>query len=128
MRVGPIAQLRTRDADLPEQPQHLVAGLAPVETLVAANGLADLLSSGEERIEKGHRILEDHRDSATAQVFHLPLGQSRQIQVVEENATGDELAGWHGHQLHDRARGNTLPRTGLTDEAEHLATTNLEVD
>ena len=109
MRVGAVSQLRTRDADFPKKPEHFVAGRDSIEALMAADGLADLLAGGEERIEKGHRVLEDHRDATAAQLFHLPLGQRRQVQPMEENATGDELARWHGHQPHDRSRGDALP-------------------
>src|SRR5215207_11518708 len=108
MGIGGVAQLRTRDADFAEETEHFVASRRSVETLVAADRLAYLLSGGEERIEKGHRVLEDHRNAASAQVFHFSLGQGRQIEVMKENATGDELSRWHGHQLHDRSRSHTL--------------------
>jgi hypothetical protein len=66
MRIGAVAQLWTRDADFPEKPEDFVPGRGSIETLMAADGLADLLAGSEERIEKGHRVLEDHGDAAAA--------------------------------------------------------------
>src|SRR5215213_3358981 len=87
MRIGTVAQLRTRDADFAEEAEDLVSGSGPVESLMAADSLAYLFTCGEERIEKRHRVLEDHRDAAAAQILHFSLGHARQIQIMEEDAT-----------------------------------------
>ncbi len=38
---------------------------------------------GQHRIERGHRLLEDHRDGVAADLAHLLLGQIEQVAAVE---------------------------------------------
>src|SRR5215213_6154946 len=47
---------------------------------------------------------------------------------MEQNLAGDELARRHRYEPHDRSRGHALPGTGLTDQTQHFASTNLEVN
>src|SRR5215213_1236376 len=47
---------------------------------------------------------------------------------MEEDAAGDELAGWHRHEPHDRARGDALTGARLTNQPQHFTRPNLQVD
>ena len=68
--VDPL--LGRRDAD---QAQHLDrrgarASRRP-DPLVEQDRLDDLVADGEDRVERGHRLLEDHRDLVAADLPHL---------------------------------------------------------
>ena len=56
-------------------PQHLDrarARLAPAHAPMAHDRLDDLLADRVARVERGHRLLEDHRQAVAAQVAQLP--------------------------------------------------------
>src|SRR5215213_3476486 len=46
---------------------------------------------------------------------------------MEANPAGNELAGRHRHEAHDRAGGDALAGAGLTDQPQHFARPDLEV-
>ena len=48
---------------------------AAARVLVHAHRLRDLVAHGEERIERGHRVLQDHSDALAADVAHLGLAR-----------------------------------------------------
>ena len=50
--------------------ERLLFGVTTVQTKALAHLLTDLI----DRVQGGHRILEDHRDIVTANVLHLLLG------------------------------------------------------
>ena len=54
------------------------------------DGLADLAADGEDRIERGHRLLEDHRDPRAANRAHLGLAQIQQILTLEDDLAADD--------------------------------------
>ncbi len=47
--------------------------------LVEDDRLHDLRADGEDRVERGHRLLEDHADVAAANRLHLALGQADEV-------------------------------------------------
>jgi hypothetical protein len=65
------ALLGLRDGYPAQHVDGLVHGLAPRDALMQSDRLADLASDGVERIERGHRLLEDHRDLVAADLLHL---------------------------------------------------------
>ena len=64
--VGDVHQLQHLD--------RLVHRVAAAQPLVQADGLGDLLAAREDRVERGHRLLEDHRDLFAADLAHLCAG------------------------------------------------------
>ena len=66
-----------------EQRDRLVARLRLGEAAVAHQHLDDLIADGVARIERGHRLLEDHRDAVAAQVAQLAVRQVEQTDAVE---------------------------------------------
>ena len=66
VRVVTRAPLRFRDADLLEQLDDAPFRLLPVEIEMRIDRLANLPPDGEHRVQRRHRVLEDHRDLLTA--------------------------------------------------------------
>src|SRR3954452_15088974 len=94
---------------------------------MAQNGLDDLLANGEARIERGHRLLENHRQPVAAQVAQGLVGHVKQVETVEMNRAGD-LGGMFRQQAHDRERGHALAAAGFTYQPERGALGDAEVD
>ncbi len=89
VRVFPDAPPRLGDAD---QRQHLHRPLLRVlarQTLMQPQGLADLAPDGQHRVERGHRLLEDHADGVAADAAHLALGQAEEVAALEPDRAGE---------------------------------------
>ena len=56
---------------------------------VAQDRLDDLVADGEARIERGHRLLEDHGEPVAAQVAQRLVGRVQEIEAVEADRAGD---------------------------------------
>ncbi len=53
-------------------------------------GLRELPSDGEHRIEGGHRLLEDHGDFPAADFSHLLPVQPAQVPAAEKNSAAHD--------------------------------------
>ncbi len=76
--VGTRGKLRIGNADLGEQVQHPGGPLRLRHAGVNVEHLADLVADGAQRIERRHRLLEDHGDACAAHLPHLGFGELRQ--------------------------------------------------
>ena len=100
---------------------------APRSAAMAQDGLDDLVADGEARIERGHRLLEDHRQPVAAQVAQGLVGHLEQIEAVEPDRAGD-LGRVFRQQPHDGERRHALAAAGFADQAERRAVGDAEVD
>ena len=98
--------------------ERLLLGVATVQTKTLAHLLADLI----DRIQGGHRILEDHRDIVAANVLHLFLGHFEDGAAAIANVTALDLSRRHRDEAHDGHGGHGLTGAGLTDDTQGLAT------
>ena len=125
--VGVLAEapLRVGDADRVEQLQGLLVGLVLGDVEVVAQALGDLAPDLHDRVERGHRVLEDHRHLGAPQRSHLAVaGADELLAVVGGRPGADHVAG--GEQAHDRAGEHGLAGAGLADDAERLAAVEAE--
>ena len=97
--------------------ERLLLGVAAVQTKTLAHLLADLI----DRVQGGHRILEDHRDVVTANVLHLFLGHLEDRTTAIANVAALDLSRRHRDKTHDGHGGHGLTGAGLTDDAQGLA-------
>ncbi len=115
------------DADPLEQvPGDRHGGLAR-HLLVPLQDLGDLAADRDDRVQRGERVLEDHRDVAAAAVAQVGVGEPEQVGSLEERLALDRVPA-AGEQPHDRERGDRLPAAGLADEADGLAGPDVEAD
>ncbi len=71
------APLRRGDAHAPQRLDAAVAELRVGHAgFVCADRLADLVAHGVHRVERGHRLLENHRDLAAPHLPHV-VGRQR---------------------------------------------------
>ena len=52
--------------------------------------LADLVADREQRVQRSHRVLEDHRDPLAAHVAHLGIGFFQEILAREQHLAADD--------------------------------------
>ena len=126
VRIGVQPLLRVRQADQAQQLQHPGAGLGLAHALVQRQHLADLLLDRVQRVQRGHRLLEHHRDLVAADLAQHLLRRAEQLlAAIADAALGVARAGI-GQQLQDRQRGDRLARAALADQRQGLAAVELK--
>ena len=128
VRIVVHAPLRVGDVD---QPQHLGGAhhrLLGRQLLVQGDHLGDLVAHRVDRVERGHRLLEDDGDLAGADLVHLVLVERDQVPALPQDLAGLEAARRHVDQLQDRARRHGLAAARFAHHAHGLAAVDVQVD
>ena len=110
------------DADRVEQLDRRARAPRPRRCrAVGPDRLDDLVADPVDGVERGHRVLEDHRDPLAAHLAAARLSLSvDQLLAVELHRALDPRVGRAG-EADDRLRGDALARAGLADDRQHLA-------
>ncbi|MCY1451387.1 hypothetical protein D9M71_682530 [compost metagenome] len=87
----------------------------------------DLEADGVAGIERGHRVLEDHRDVLADDAPPLAAFQLEHVAPVELHARGADPAGGVD-QAHQRHHGHRLAGTGFADDGQHFALVHVQVE
>ena len=127
VRIVVEALARVRDVHLLEQLDRALARLVARDVEVPLHRLGQLQADRERRVQRRHRILEDHRDLAAAHVFELVLRELVQHAALEADLAGLDPRRRH-EQPHDRERRHRLAAARLADDAERLAAIDREAD
>ena len=123
--VDPLAGLR--DPHLAERRHGAVARLLLGDVVVEQHRLAQLPADRLDRVQRGHRILEDHRDLLPPQLAQAILARGEQVLAVEHRlAARGRVA--RVVQAHDRERRDALAAPGLADDPERLVSVDRERD
>ncbi len=79
--MGIVAKtlFRSRNAHFLEHLDGAIARLPLSQVQVQPHRLGDLFADRQHRVERGHRILEDHRDLIAANLAHLALALVGQV-------------------------------------------------
>src|SRR5438876_11168978 len=128
MRIIAYPTFRQRDADLSQEVHGPSTGRLGPDPLVQAQRLGDLLADLVDRIQRSHRLLENHRHLVAAELLELVLAGGRQVGPHEADATVRLDPAWRVDQPHDRERGHALAAPRLTDQAERPALLQREGD
>ena len=120
VRKGVEHRLRARDLDAPEQRQRFAPRLGSRHPAPLDQNFLDLPSDPHDRVQRGHRLLEDHREIAPAPPAPGRGSARDQIVAVEHDAARGE-ADRARQQPHDAERQHALAAAGLADHAERLA-------
>ena len=78
------------------------------------------------RVQRGDRVLEDHRDVLAAHAADLFLGQSEQVAALELDVARDGGVAEHAGEAEDGGGGDALAAAGLADQADELARRHVE--
>eukprot|EP01022_Parablepharisma_sp_SALTPOND_P030360 TRINITY_DN760_c2_g5_i1.p1 TRINITY_DN760_c2_g5~~TRINITY_DN760_c2_g5_i1.p1 ORF type:complete len:1316 (-),score=509.04 TRINITY_DN760_c2_g5_i1:3474-7421(-) len=119
------------DAHHLQHAQRLGLGGRTAHALVQADRFGDLLADGKDRVQRGHRLLEDHGDLLATDAAHggvIGLGQVQGLAVAaqELHAAAGDLAAAVFDQAHDGQRRHRLARARLADDGQGLALADVE--
>src|SRR5690606_15836551 len=109
-----------RDAHRAQHLDGLGARRGLVELLVQAQRLADLVADGIDRVQRGHRLLEDHRDLVAADAPQRRFVARGEVRAAQADRAALDAAG-RRHQPHDRQGGHALAAAGFAYQAQRLA-------
>ena len=128
MRIALQPRFGIGDADLRQQFEDARARRRAGHAAMQEQDFADLLLDRVQRIERGHRLLEDDGDVGAANLANVPLGQAEQILALEHHLAGRMARRRIRQQLHDRQRGRRFSRSRLADQRQRLALLDAERD
>ena len=111
------------DADERQQFDGARLGLIGRHLQMNEERLHDLKPDPEDRVQRGHRLLENHRHVMTADAAHLFVGEFQEVATVEIDRAGRDL-GRLRKQTHDREGRNGFSRARFTNDGDHLAGVN----
>src|SRR5215831_5698583 len=126
VRILAEALFGCRDLDAAERRRGLVHHFAARRPLATQDGLGQLLADREHRIERGLRILQNHRDLAAADLAHLRGRALEDILAVEQHLALDGASAALGQQAHQGERRHALAAARLAHQAQHLAAAQRE--
>jgi hypothetical protein len=126
MRVVVHAAFRLRNADRLEELERPTPRLAGAHVAVELDRLDELAPDRVDRVQRRHRVLEDHRDVVSPDVSQALLRHRQEVLALEEC-----LAARHGVaarvEAHDRQARDALPAARFAHDSERLALLDLEV-
>ena len=127
VRIGGVHALGIGQAHRFEHGEHPGTALRLVEIGVNAQHLLDLVANRQHGVERGHRLLEDHRHAVASQGAQA-LGRSgEQILTFQPDRSRHGLQHFR-QQSHHRECRNRLSRAGLADHADDLPPADAERD
>ena len=118
VRVFVKTLLGRRDTHRVQHLQGARTGLLPRERPVSHQALDDLFAYRESWIERGHRLLENHRHAVATQVLQLRLGQADQFAPFKPDGACGDAPRWVGDQTHDGERRYALAAAGLAHDGQ----------
>ncbi|OQB03056.1 MAG: hypothetical protein BWY25_00170 [Chloroflexi bacterium ADurb.Bin222] len=94
--------------------------------LVDLDGFHQVLVHALNRVERGHRVLEDHADAATAKIAQPTIVKLQNVLALKEDLTGElRLRGGHPQQ---RFAQRALATAGFADQADDFAFVEIKRD
>jgi len=127
VRVVVDARLGPRNPDLAQQVDRPPLRDPLGDVVVRPDRLDDLVADPVDRVQRAHRILEDHRDLVPADVPQLVLRAAEQVPaLVVDLAVEARVRA--AREAEERHRGHALAGARLAHDPEHAAAVELEVD
>ncbi len=106
MGVGVECLARIRHFDHGEQLDCPLLGLGRADSVVLPQGLHNLKPDRVHRVERGHRLLEDHRDLLATHLAHRAVPHPAKLNAVQCDASADPAV--HRQQVKHRHRAGAL--------------------
>ena len=128
MRIEADDRLGILDLDPLQEFDRAAERLALGDGAMGADGLDDLVADGEDGIERGHRILEDHRRDAAADRGDAALVSTEHVGAAERHALRRDAGRRLAQEAHQRLAGDRFSRAGFADDAEAFAAFEMEAD
>jgi hypothetical protein len=85
----------------------------------------DLVPDPVDRVERGHRVLEDHRDLRPAHLAHGVLAERHEVAALVDHLAREDRVRVDDEPHHGHHR-DALARAGLAHDSQHLALLEVE--
>ena len=121
MRILVQPSFGLRQADLTQRLQRAGPRLAARDSLMGADRLDQLHPHGQHRVQRGHRLLKDHRNPVAAHAAHGGFGQAGQIGVAQPHRAASDPHGRRWQEAHDRQRGDGFARAAFAGNGQRFA-------
>ena len=106
------------DADFGESLDGAGASGIALDTKVESEGFGELVDNLEVGIERGHGVLEDHRDPFAADGAQVFLVFGQEINAIKEGFAGVDFSRGLGNEAQKGITGDGFAGTGFADDAE----------
>src|SRR5439155_15126361 len=116
-----------RNPDTVEQLRSTLVGVLAAHVEMRFERLPDLSADRQDRIQRRHRILEDHRDVASTNPAQRTIALANEIGALEQSGTRLD-APIAREQTENRQRRHALPTPGLTHDPKRLTGRDVERD
>ncbi|MNC51101.1 hypothetical protein D3C75_1003800 [compost metagenome] len=128
MGQGLEALVRFRDANQFEQFEGAPGGGLAAHAFMQGENFVDLLFDVVQRVERGHRLLEDHRNAVAANALQGLLVLLQQVLAFVADAAAGVAGQGVGQQAQERVRGNRFARATLAHQCQRLTLADVEAD
>jgi hypothetical protein len=128
MRILLDAAFRYRDPNQLEEFYGFQVCLRTTEMEMKPEHFGDLVSNGEDGVERGHGFLEDHGDLLTPDLLHLLLRKGEEICPFEEDLTPFVATERGRDQSHNGESGDAFAATGFSNDTQNLASLYLKIN
>src|SRR5438309_1663280 len=128
-RVGAELRLRLGEPNLAQKLNRALPCLRDGQSAVLPQRLGDLEPDREHRVQRAHRLLEDHRDLGAAQRLQLAARKLEQpAPEVIHAARGVHARVLARQQAHDGERGHRFAAARFSDQRDGAALGDVEAD
>ena len=128
VRIIAEALLRRRNVNHAQHLDRQILCRIPAHRPMTQDAFDYLLAHRQHRVERGHRLLEDHRDAIAAKLSQGGRRKPQKIDAIEQDLAAGDPPGRARHQAHDRQCGDALAATGLADDAERSSRIDRKAD
>ena len=127
VRIGAQPLLGRGDAHFLERGDAAGAGGAAADAFVRAERVGHLRLDAQDRVQRHHRVLEDHRDPAAADAAHLLGRQAQEVHAAQPHLAPGDAPG-RSKEPRDREAGDRLARSAFAHKRHDLALAHGQVD
>jgi len=128
VRIAFQARFGIANADLIEQFDRTPARLGFTHALVQRQDFADLLFDRVHRIERAHRLLEDHGHIVAAHLTHRGFVGLHQVDAVEFHGPRRMARRGIGQKFQDGQSRHRFAGPGFADDGNRFAPVDIERD
>ena len=119
---------RIVDADGIKHRKGAAEGIATGNLFVNEKRLDELFADPQVRIERGHRILENHGDALASDRSGFRRRAVEEVYAVKHRRTAYNVTRGLRNEAHDGVTSNGLTGAGFADDTERLASFDAEAD
>ncbi|MNI33957.1 hypothetical protein D3C73_879280 [compost metagenome] len=111
---------RTGNSDLAQHFNRTLVRFLLAQLQMKPGGFGNLPANLEHRIQRGHRLLKNHRNPVAADTPYFLHRHLQHILAFKTDLPGGNPADPLRQQLHDRQRGDAFAAAGFADDAQRL--------